>query len=112
MLSETIQINGEAKKIGNFNRNGLEYMLRGLSAIALGTRFLRWSGQEKVEDHEHEAWEITADVMERVLVSDKKCRIILDYDPAERHIGVYSQPITDTTQSDGIDKQETSTLSR
>ena len=112
MLSETIQIDGEAKKIGSFNRNGLEYTLKGFNCLALGSRYLRYAGKEMEDSRDFEGWEITADVMSELLISDKKCRIILDYDPAERHIGVYSQPITDTTQSDGIDKQETSTLSR
>lgn len=112
MLSETIQINGEAKKIGSFNKTGLEYTLKGLNCFALGNRYLRYAGKEKEEDRDYEGWEITAHELIKCLTSDKRCRIIIDYDPAERHIGVYSQPITDTTQSDGIDKQEASTLSR
>ena len=97
-MHKEITLDGKAEKIGSFNRNGLEQTLKGLHCFADGAKALRYAGQERKEDREFEGWEITAECLEELLTSDKKCRIILDYDPAERHIIVYRQLISETTQ--------------
>ena len=91
--SAEITLEGKAQHKGGFNRNGFEYTVRGFNELQKAVRFLRYAGQEQKEDHKWEGWEATAETIESLLIPKEKCRIILDYDPAEKKISVYHQSI-------------------